>query len=497
MYITPDKILEIFEFVERNYDVGKFSHKGINFWPLLRKEIGLQYNLANNTSYSPFSPKMNITWYLKWPLKLFKLGYLKWQLRSYYTKEINDSESVFFIYPDSIFIDIMEGKKYSRYIDPYFEVIAKYSKTGRLTLQEKTNTDYYHPAETINPLMFFKYYDLYSFLFSNVALEQNDVEKIKIVFKEANKLLLSEYKIEPFKESIIKHVYDLVKYKCFFVMLLENKKVKTVFLECFYDEIKMGLTAACKELNIKTVEIQHGGSEDNVYLPYKNHKINYSTLPDYLWCWSKSDEKLIKKHNGEFGLLRPVIGGNMWLKKIKNDEVPFSEQLQNDFKNKSRKYSKTILITLQFPVFLLHLFVEIARANEDFFFVVRQHPLTPVTERKIIIDTFNAISNVDYSIAQNMNLYNLFNYTDIQLTHSSTTCMEALSFNVPTIICNKYGYDFYKEQIEKKVVFYSEDKNEISRMLRAGLTINEVNKEEYLIRCDEEDVFRNLKYFLN
>ena len=68
----------------------------------------------------------------------------------------------------------------------------------------------------------------------------------------------------------------------------------------------MAMCIAAKKYGIKVVEIQHGGAEDNVYLPYSNKQIKFDVLPDLLWCWSDSDKELVIKHNSdEFNYLKP------------------------------------------------------------------------------------------------------------------------------------------------------------------------------------------------
>ena len=240
--------------------------------------------------------------------------------------------------------------------------------------------------------------------------------------------------------------------------------------------------------------IQHGGAEDNVYLPYDNKKIEYSILPEYLWCWSASDRDLIVKHNGGFKYLKPFIGGNMWLKKFEKSEInPVTKDQELFFKKVKEKYEKIILVCLQ-PIFLLDTVIKetIFISPDKYLFLVRFHPHTNEQERNKIKEELGNRINVEYEIASKANLYYLFKNCDVQLTHSSTTAMEALSFNLPTIVCSQYGFDFYKEQINDNVILFSDDSNDIIDLVSKKNELNTVKTDYYKIRCDENEAIRSL-----
>ena len=70
--------------------------------------------------------------------------------------------------------------------------------------------------------------------------------------------------------------------------------------------------------------------------------------------------------------------------------------------------------------------------------------------------------------------------------------MESLTFNLPTIVCSKYGYDFYKEQIKDGVILFSDNSEEIINIISRENKLNERKSNYYKIRCNEKEAIENL-----
>lgn len=489
----PDEIIELFSFIEKNYDVSKFSYQGINFWPLIRKDIGFHLSLNSPSYQYKYSiKKTTFTDHLKFPLRIIKLFLLKKKFQTSYHPIL--TEAAICTYPDSLFIDHIGNKTYSRYIDPYYEVLkdhfGKITRFGFLTSGEKPK-DTFIPIRYLNLDSFLNYYSLKQFLYK--AKDDSELTKISKVFSEVNELVYSKFKIKPLYSGMITGFDEVIKYKEFFDQFFLASKVKVIFLECFYDTLKMALCASAANKKIKVVEIQHGGAEDNVYLPYSNKSVNYIILPPYFWCWSISDKILVQKHNGEdFNYLKPFVGGNMWLKKFRLNEMELPSEHASFLKALNAKKKVIVLICLQPSFYIDDIFIRVIENYPDMFFLIRYHPLTSTAERKEVNSKLRNYQNIEIEFSSKIHLYALFNCVNFQMTHSSTTAMEALAFKLPTIICSKFGYDYYKEQIKDNVIYFADSIGAIDQIFAEKKKLDFEKMEVYSIKSDPAETIKNL-----
>lgn len=490
--INPDKIIAIFRFVETNYDLRNFEYKGINFWPLIRKEIGLQYNLNSTQKYTSYRKENALNHYFKLPFRFLKYVYFSIAIKKY-KNTLPTSPAYFFVFPDSLYKESYHGKKYSKYLDPYYEIVSGKTPCVRFTIDTDTS-DYFFPTISINTDLFFKWYNLNTTIFLDSKREKRHTQKIISAFNDINKLVKEKFQIEPFKESIISNFNTTLGYILFFTLLLDKKNAKAIFFECFYDEVKTALTCAAKDFKIKTIEIQHGGAEDNVYVPYVED-IKYKILPEYFWAWSNSDKSLINKMNNNFAYLKPFNAGNMWLKKIIDGEIELLPEAQNILSLVKKLDKKIVLITLQNPLFSADLFQKVIEINYQTHFIIVPHPYS---SKKDIDDFTQKIKTCNnFSFIYNTSVSLLFKYADMQITHSSTSALEAVTFNLPTVICSSYGWDFFKQQINDGVIFFSEDIEMINKWIKERPVINEDKKHNYIINTSKDEALKKLNFVLN
>ncbi len=494
---TPAELFELFKFIEQNYDLSKFNYKGINFWPLIRNEVRLNLNLKRKVNYSWHVPQRTKTFNdrIKTPYRNLKRQNAKKKFINS-IKPLTDSHQIC-IYPNSLFLDTIQNKKYCRYIDPYYEVLKKEFKSinyfGFLTKNEVA-------PETLNPVSyldlkdFIDYNDLKRFLSDFDVSLSNDTLPLKNALKELNDILFAKFNIRPLYNELIKHCFYVLDFKEYFDELFKVSNVKFIFIEDYFIYIQMAMCASAKENNIKVIEIQHG-ILDCKYFPYHENNSNYSVLPNYIWCWSERDQDNILKHNKNFKYLIPFVGGNMWLRKfIKKEIQEITKQEESFFSELKSNYKTIILISLQ-PTFLLseNMIETVSNAPANCFFLIRYHPLnTTLEERNTIRTMLKGFTNVEIDIASTINLYALFQKCDFQLTHSSATAIEAIAFNLPTIICSEIGYDLYREQINDGVILYSKNSKQTIEILKSNPKLNYEKSNFYLLKTDEKEALVNL-----
>ena len=103
--------------------------------------------------------------------------------------------------------------------------------------------------------------------------------------------MLKEHQVDfdkcSFQKNLIKFIYS---------KLLENiKKIdpKTVLLTCYYNDMSFSIILACKRLNIKTVDIQHGGFEPEHVMYRYWQKSELNKVMNYCQIFSGFGTKII------------------------------------------------------------------------------------------------------------------------------------------------------------------------------------------------------------
>ena len=116
-------------------------------------------------------------------------------------------------------------------------------------------------------------------------LERSCIKFLKsfIAFNSLNNI--EEYLIIELKKSIKSYLISKNSSKQFFKNFISLKKI---FLSAWYLPETMGIIASARELNISTIEVQHGkqGRFQAAYAGWNIFPENgYVNLPDNFWCW--------------------------------------------------------------------------------------------------------------------------------------------------------------------------------------------------------------------
>jgi hypothetical protein len=491
---TPDDILKLFAEIESACEVEKLIFKNVALWPLFRRELG--YGLLNNQhSRGNFPKKIKllsrfglVISLLVSPFKLIKL----WKYRRILVREQTRflksvGQTAVFAYPEDLYVDSIRGKKYSRYLDPYAEVLSKTEACfifGVSPVFREKDT-YVHPVDYYDFRTYRKYMGLKQDFFQ--IGQQKDERKIQAQFAPIQHFLsLKNIKFQLNHFNVSK-VYEAIEAESFFLSLFEKSQLKVIFTECFHEPVKLGMISACRKLGIKTVDIQHGAITDFMYLPWKSSMGKDLPLPDFIWCWSKSDCTVIEKYNQTFPLLRPVLGGNMWMKKFMAEEIPPAAQLSR-LKEIVSGFAHAILVSHQFGYGLSkELSLAMKNITGSRLWLWRFHPLTSPAERVELETQLKEHQNVHVIDAGEIHLYSLFKLADRHVTYSSATAMEALSFGLKTILIHPNGKDYFKDPVSDGVMHYAQNHVEILYFIDSEINpeATEEVMERYRISCDE------------
>lgn len=503
--MTQSEVITILNDFQLKFDVNNIKYNNKAVWPIIRYYMAYTLlkpksnNIENETS-NPNQVKSKTSFFdnsiflklyklialFEWPILYIKLHKQKNSFNKSTKKCLFVSPS-YELYPDEI-----EEKKYSRYLDPYYELFQKKESVAKLQLLEDKQaiSNYYIPVISLNQDVFFKKNKIEKRFLKKNKLQHHNFEQYLVELNAFAKLNQIDYF---FNNWLVNHLDEVNDYESFFTYFLFKSNVKCVFIECYYSPCLFGLIAACKKLSIKTIDLQHGVVDVN-YLGWKN--INKETelyLPQYYWTWSISDSNTVKKENDiKSDVLTPIIGGNMWMAKFINTKQINS--IQNHINHK-----KNILVTLQFGAgfmdYMSDLIVElITLSKQDYYWMFRFHPFSNEEERTKFKKRLANFTNTDFEEINKMPLYQAFKTAQSHLVISSAVALEGIQFNIPTIIVHDLGADLFKDLINDNTISFSKNPKEIINQIENF--VPKQMKDEFKIQTSEEAAFQQFELLI-
>ena len=240
-----------------------------------------------------------------------------------------------------------------------------------------------------------------------------------------------------------------------FKKLLIHISPKVVFSFCYYSKAAFGLTLAARSLNIAVVEIQHGaqGKGHIMYSGYHHAYLNkYDLLPSIYWVWSEVERNITHQWTQHSTIHDVMTGNNPWVLFYKEciSKLEKEQQLLNTDIRK-------VLISLQEPEYFYESFLDdLIRQNTHIEWWIRPHPLYQGMKTELLT-RYKQMNNVMIEEASNQDLFSVFSKVDINITAFSTTCIDALEFDVPSIIIHQRGTYFFKPYLDHGYFRYAQD----------------------------------------
>ncbi|MGD1842033.1 MAG: hypothetical protein ACFB0B_14230 [Thermonemataceae bacterium] len=283
------------------------------------------------------------------------------------------------------------------------------------------------------------------------------------------------------EEVLVEQLERILLYKKHFVRMLKQFNPRLIFLCCFYHDYAFALTLAANECGIKVVELQHGqqGAYHFMYSHWHQYPAEgYEVIPQLFWMWSKANVARIEQWAGKSKRHRVVVGGNPWLGYQVHH--PLKNEKHKQLTSSLQKYKKVVLVALQFstiPDYLL----EAMQTRTDIYWFIRLHPRF-LHEKSKVVEILSDVPSQHYNIeeANKLPIYTLFKLIDVQITCWSTVAYEALAFDVPTILIHKNGYDAMKSYVDKKIFYYTENKQELLDLILQQEKYFQPEEERYI-----------------
>ena len=428
------KSKEVITELENSFDVNSMYYKGLRVWPLVRSNL---IAILERPEYKPAQekPQGNLCCSSILPDKE--------QLAA--LSQYCDSEFIFISRPEEHQIRI-SGRFYNPWIDPYIDIIRDRHSFAKLeNLSDKAR----QTAPRFVPTVFLKTTQTNFCIPSARGSISN--------FENLHSLVLSLCQVDICELLIVRTANIAEQYKLYYLEVLSQLRPKVVPFVCYYGVPAMGLIWACRELNIISVDLQHGYHAGHLY--YENWSRipsgGYELLPDIFHVWSKAFKEDIEETQPvECQHHRAIVGSNAWMYKAVHREHPI-EQIDDvnlDFLAELNKWKKVMLVTLQ-PLddtLPKHLLEAIKNLPDNWLWLMRCHPDHKDRKSQTIeIMDANGIRNYEVENATACPLFLLLEHTDHHLTAISSVCLEALLYGVPTTFVCQEAYERYGKHIDR------------------------------------------------
>ncbi len=485
-YESRKKLMAFIHRIEREFPVDKWEVNGHKIWPLLRIELAfnsikIQRDLPNQIDKKKnISEKVSV--FQSITLKVYRSYKTILNLLSLFRRR-NKYEYIFSgTYLHRQLIN-------SIYVNKLFDVIISDLKTNRneSLIIENTSKKFYNQGKLTNSknTLFLENYlafFIYAYRFCNKYFYKDEVVLIKydcFIDQISNSSLFSQtFKTDLSKgEKYIKNKSYFAEY-LFFKFILSIIKPKAVFGLCFYHGSIMALFAASKELNIPTIEIQHGpvSSLHPAYSKWSNvPKTGYDMLPEIFWAWDEESKKDILSGLGSNKMTQVENYGNPW----------HQYWFRNNLKGESALKGKNVILYTMQPLenYLDDFVIDaIKKTCRNYDWWIRIHPQQLLLKEEII-DFFiqkEIIDLINFDDATNIPLPIILKHIKIHITKTSGTTLEAIQFGIKTILIHELGKEYYLDLLNQGKVFYllKKQSNDLINLLNELMEIKKVKYRE-------------------
>lgn len=455
---------------EQATDVNRWHCEGICVWPVFRAQTITMFR--NPEAYFSVDGKTKE----KTPVSLreklssrYHASRLKKKSGAQLHELLNDHSCEILLYSkEATHSDNVNGNWYDRFVDPFLEKLAPGHKVLKLQLtekKEKQEKKYAHAPLLIDHRLFREFYFHHNRVHPVTAIAADPL------FDEIVKATGISF-LPRHIESVFN---EILYYRALFREILPLVNPKIVFLKCYYETDSAGLVLAAKELGIKTVDIQHG--KQGICHPMYTHwtsipEKEYELLPDFFWNWGEESKQNILRWMNRDSVHVPVVGGNLWLAKWKQEDFYQPSPEERKFVEELSGYKKVVLLTLQpldkAEVLPPQLADAIRQSPPGWIWLLRKHPFQALSEEDVVQLLGNTRAKTEMKFASSLPLYFLLKKVNSHVTLWSSTCFEANDFGVPTVIAHPFGQKLYEKQIGEGVFTFADEAGGILRFIEAG-----------------------------
>jgi len=333
---------------------------------------------------------------------------------------------------------------YDIYLDPLYDILGDRLAVFEWPESTGYRRKYDHPVYSRKYIQM--HIPLYTktfwrLLFYQLTNHRNYTLQSEEVLKDIIRFICSAASVD--ENKLTKDIYDFITVfafiKEYLYDILNKIKPKAVLIRCGYGRFPMALSQACRELGIRSIELQHGMIDD--YLPAYRKTMpsnNKDCVPEYLLTHGDIFTDLVRDGN-LFDPQKVVSAGFPYMERHLKER----KKIDSHQKKMLTPFPHNILITSQWIIaseienFVIKVAEEFEKAHMDIGILFKPHPYDKKdysqlqkVRRIILIDKYEDI-------------FKLFTTVDIHSTVFSTSGLEAMAFGVPNIFIDAYNISHF------------------------------------------------------
>lgn len=463
-------VLKLADF-EQNHDVNALLYGGSHVWPLIR--IPAMYALYRKINPPPIKVTSKTAYHTP---SFFRRIVNATTLRNVYQvvqslRKIHSArESDVLVFTRlKNYTAQLDGKYHSFYVDPIIDLVD-----GHYSWQKWELSSLAHPDRMprYRDTKFIQTRVLHLLRMASIVRGQRRQNDAIQGLDKFIGILNGELDIDLNADNIRQSVLYVSRLTDLFLILLKSIKPKAVFFKEYYDPQMMALIRACRMLDIKAVDIEHGFNAHHSAYNYWTAipEGGYDVLPDFFWVWGQNWADYITQSNSDAGKIhRPIVGGHRWLgQNLEEDVLKLPD---DDFVHRIRRAEKVILATFSridtddsIPE---HFWDALRKSPPGWLWLLRLHPLhSPEAAVEVFRNRVNETKvnhEIDYSSSLPLPL--LLKHSNYHVTMTSHAVFEALGMRVPSIILHELALTMYDSWIRDGTFAYTDTTSDLMYML--------------------------------
>ena len=467
--VNIDDLLEKFLEFEKVNNLFSEEFLGIKFWHLIRFNV---FQLIQEQYFKIGLSHSN----LKGSSIIKRLFLRLFQFKFF----IFNNPLIYFAKKDMIILNhhrrVKDGEKYTCI---YTDLLLENINYSSIIIEEPMNEKHYRPIKN-SPILYTDYINFIvsiKKIFVKTKKSKYDNKTIISLYKKISKSFMVNFAFEKFYDI----VYDAVinfKYRLkYYRKILKRVKPKIIIEVVSYSTTRYVINYLSKELNIPTVEIQHGTmGKYHVAYNFKDF-ISLDTFPDYILTFGS-----YWNENTRFPIQKQKVLSVGW---------PYLENKVNYYKSISKKVSNfiTILFISQGTIGhdLSKTAVELTNLLDHNYKVI--YKLHPGEYDRWMVE-YPWLINKNIQVIDNNihDMHYFFSQSNIQVGVSSTALFEGIMYDITTYILRFQDYEYFND-------FFMYPK---IKLVNNHLDLyNSIHEEEYINKIDFDQSFKRILWEQN
>ncbi len=426
------QIIDRLLLLENSFPVEKWTIGGIQFWPVLKNQI-FSHEFKNGAVLKSKE---------KVPLWKRGLQFVRWNLRGYFYKLTVNVKPSRYIFSGAHTHEVKwKGALINRYFSPMMKYLAAKNQTTTFIRYNRLEE-----SPELNGAIEAKW--LVNFYDPKVSFRKEWGKLIRddefYEFSHQLKELFPSYaKVNQVK--LIKALHAILAWKNFYLSVFKKSQASVSFGLCYYSNEMYGMNMAAKELQIKSVDMQHG-TISKLHAAYIFSKVpynSYNVLPDEFWVWDENTYAFLSEQFANTTSITVRLSGNPWL--IETNHSVNDQQL-------SAVTKPLILYTHQplKPPLDDYLLEAMGKTKEHYSWWIRLHPKTSKNEQdevKRLLEQHHLTDVVELNLASELPLPVLLNKAAVHISKFSGSVIESTLMGVPTLVLEEVGVQSFEDLI--------------------------------------------------